>query len=128
MKRSEHRRELLILPRAAPIVELRRRVHRIEFPVRKNCRMPMKRECRESVQLLLLGKSPVGTEGPAAASKLFKERFALSKFHPLIGAEGWQDRIGIGHGYLGVESGHVELIRQMLAQTPCGAQVTKIQA
>jgi len=128
VKHSEFFHQLRISAGSAPAIEVRREADSIQL-VASECRgMPMEGKGRQRVQLLLLGKSSIQTERPAAGGELLEKQLAVPEFNPFFHRHGRGDRINwIAHAYLGGRS-EKKNAWIMLRQTPHDSQVTKIQA
>ena len=132
VKRAKRGGQRNITRRVAPLVKFRHGLDCLKLPVGKHRRMPMKRESRQRVKLLIVGESAVRPERAAADGEFLEKWLAVAEFHPFFGAQSRCDRIWrCGHNRLLVQVGSVSaLIRQMSAHQPTRtvAQVTKIQA
>lgn len=138
MERAQNSGQIQVSGCVPTLVEIRRGLDCSELGVSENGGMTMKRESRQSVELLLVGESAVRAERAAAAGESLEERLALAELHPFFGGQSrsdWISRFGHSHLFVRVVSNN-NLIRQMSAHpvqsasqpTRAAAQVTKIQA
>jgi hypothetical protein len=88
MKRAQSCGQIQVSSRVPALVETRRDLDHLDLPVSEHRRMPMKRESRQHVQLLLVRKSPIRPERPAAGGKFIEEELAVTEFHPFLDAKG----------------------------------------
>ena len=102
VKRPEGGAQFYVAGAAPPFIKVGGGVEGGELGLGKPCGMAMKRESRESVQLLVVVKSALRAVWPPSGGEHVEERLALAELNPLFQRKSWGNRNLIGHNFLTV--------------------------